>query len=137
MLYYFVEFYRIPDETRKYDLDSVLRFRNKGQAVVYEVFDEEGKTDLAKSWEMALYFSTSLVSSIRPQKTILYYDKFDMSEKLHAQVCLILPEITSGWDVSYAIGENQVETKYNGYVQGTGELIEILEEEREGAIIYD
>lgn len=130
-------YYRITDTERKYDLDSVLRYRNKGQAVVYEIYNEEGLTDLEKSWELALHFATSRISSIKPQKTILYYDKFDMSEKLHAQVCLILPEITSGWNVRYTIGEGQVETKYNGYVQSTGELIEILEEKREGSILYD
>ena len=66
----------------------------------------------------------------------MYYDKFNMNEKLHAQVCLILPEIVEDWDVKYTTGENQVETKYNGFVQSSGELIEILEEKREGTILY-
>ena len=129
-------YYRIPDETRKYDLDSVLYYRNKGQAVVYEILDEEGNADLEKSWDLALYFATTKISNIRPQKTILYYDKFNLSEKLHAQVCLILPEITTQWEVKYSMGENQVETKYNGFSQSTGEFIEILEEKRDDTILY-
>lgn len=129
-------YYRITDTTRKYDTDSVLRFRNTGQAVVYEILDESGKPDLEKTWDLALHFATTKISTIRPQKTILYYDKINVNEKLHAQVCLILPEITDSWNVRYTIGENQVETKYNGYVQSTGELIEILEQEREDTILY-
>ena len=43
-------YYRITDTERKYDLDSILRYRNKGQAVVYEIYNEEGLTDLEKSW---------------------------------------------------------------------------------------
>tara|TARA_B100001250_G_scaffold409723_1_gene434646 strand:+ start:1370 stop:2035 length:666 start_codon:yes stop_codon:yes gene_type:complete len=129
-------YYRIIDESRKYDLDSTLYYRNKGQAVVYEILNEVGNPDPEKTWDLALHFATSQISSIRPQKTILCYDTFHPNERLHAQVCLILPEITSGWNVKYAIGENQVETKYNGFVQSTGELVEILEEKREETLLY-
>ena len=68
-------------------MDSVLRFRNTGQAVVYEILDESGKPGLEKTWDLALHFATTKISTIRPQKTILYYDKVNVSEKLHAQVC--------------------------------------------------
>ncbi len=132
-------YYRIPktDPPKIYEKTSVVYLRNKGQAIVYEVMDEAGNIDLVKSFDLALWFTTNKIAGIFPQKTILSYDNFNPNGLLHAQVTLIMPELSGGWGVKYSGGENQVETKYNGFSQSNGELIEVLEEEREESVLYD
>ena len=129
-------YYRLPDPTKKYDPDSILFLRNKGQAIVYEIRGDDGIVDIEKSFDLALFWSTTKIGGIRPQKTILSYDNFDPSGLIDAQVTLVMPEISGNWSVKYN-GENQVETKWNGFSQSTGELIEVLYEEREESLLYD
>lgn len=129
-------YYKLPDPTKAYDIDSVLYLRNKGQAVVYECLGEDGEVDIEKTWDLALHFCTHRYGGLPPQKTILNYDNYNPNGRLHAQVTLIMPEIETGWLVRYAVEENIVETKYNGHSQATGELIEVLQEERTDTILY-
>lgn len=129
-------YYRIPDKTKVYDVDSILYLRNKGRAVVYEIYGEDGEVDNLKSFDLALHFSTQKFGGLPPEKTILSYDHFNPNNELHSQVTLIMPEIEDGWNVRYSINENLVETKYNGYTLATGELIEVLPEEFTETVLY-
>ena len=129
-------YYRITDKNRVYDVDSILYLRNKGRAVVYEIYGEDGNVDNIKAFDLALHFSTHRYGGIMPAKTILCYDNFNPNGKLHSQVTLIMPEVQDGWNVRYSFTPNQVETKYNGNSLSTGEFIEVLEVPRDETVLY-
>ena len=91
-----------------------------GQAVVYELIDEDGNNAYDKTFDLAVY----LKDNIEFEKLILDYDSYDPSGQLNAQIVVIMPKIRHPWAVTY---ENKVETQFNNYVQSTNELVEILE----------
>ena len=57
------------------------------------------------------------------EKMILDYDTYNVDGSLNAQIIVIMPELQDGYKASY---QNRLETRYNNYVQATGELVEIL-----------
>lgn len=116
-----VEGYLNPDPS--YDKnDSFNYLKTKGQCVVYELYNQEGLLDLFQIFELATFWKVNL----EYEKLVLNYDTFNPNGSLHAQLILIMPEISAPWNVYY---KNEIETRYNNYVQGTNEFIEVLEED--------
>jgi hypothetical protein len=110
------------------DRGSVNYLMTRGQAVVYELVDEDGNIDLNKTFDLAVYWKDNL----KFQKLILDYDIYEPDGSLNAQIILIMPEIVSPWEVKYT---NLIETRFNNYVQGQ-ELIEVKERKQPKAQIY-
>jgi len=54
---------------------------------------------------------------------ILDYDAYDPSGSLNVQIILIMPEVRPPWVVKY---DNNIETRFNNFVQSTNELIEVV-----------
>jgi hypothetical protein len=92
-----------------------------GQAVVYELIDENGKTAVEATFDLSVYFKENL----NFEKMILDYDTYSPDGELNAQIIMIMPLIVPPWTVTY---QNNLETRFNNYVQSTDELIEILAE---------
>lgn len=98
---------------------GVLQLRRKGQAVVYQLIDKNGKTDPRKTFDLAVYWK----DYIDYDKLTLDYDTYDPNGDLTCQIVIETPEVPSSYEVSYA---RNLETKYNGELQTTNELLEIL-----------
>lgn len=109
------------------DVNSVNYKMTKGQAIVYELLDVNGNINLEKTFDLAVFWKDNL----KFEKLILDYDTYNPDGSLNAQVILIMPQIYSGWSVDY---DNTIETRFNNFVQGTNELIEIKEKPTEKTV---
>ena len=89
--------------------------------------------DVGASKVLALCFGRERCSGARPdgfwkdsilfEKLILDYDTYNPDKSLECHVVLQMPTISSDYVGNFA---KELETRYNGYVQTTRELIEIL-----------
>lgn len=110
------------------DPTSINYKMTQGQAVVYELIDDEGEINLEKTFDLAVYWKDNL----KFEKLILDYDIYDPDGSLNAQIILIMPELDESWNTTF---NNEVETRFNNYVQGQ-ELIEVKERKEEKVKIY-
>lgn len=110
-----------PGPTETLTRGSTNYYLANGQAVVYELINENGTTAVAETFDLAVYMKENL----KFEKLILDYDTYDPNDKLNAQIIIIMPLVIPPWTVTYT---NNLETRFNNYVQSTDELIEILEE---------
>ena len=92
---------------------------SKGRAVVYEVRDRNGLISLKGTFDLAVHVK----DFENFEKMILSYDSYSPDGSLHAEIIMIMPEVTPLWKVEY---DNKIETRYNNVVQTNGELVEIL-----------
>ena len=97
---------------------------SRGRAVVYELIYENGQVDNEKTFDLAIY----LKNLLQFDKLILDYDIYNPDGSLNVQLILVMPEIIPPWTVTY---QNEVETRFNNYVQSTNELMEILDPNEE------
>lgn len=112
------------------DINSINYKMTKGQAIVYELVDENGNMNLEKTYDLAVFWKDNL----RFEKLILDYDTYNPDGSINAQVILIMPELMSGWEADFT---NQIETRFNNFVQSTNELIEIKAKvEEETVTVY-
>lgn len=109
-----------PSPTETVTPGSINDLKSKGRAVVYELRDRRGNIAVEKTWELADWWK----DSIKFEKMILDYDTYDPSGKYNAQIIMIMPEIKGDYTVTY---QNQIETRFNNFVQSTNELIECLQ----------
>ncbi len=100
------------------DLNSVNFKKSKGYAIVYQLKDNKGVSPLDKTYDLATYWKDNL----KFDKLILDYDTYDPDGTINAQVILIMPELIPSWRATF---KNQLETRFNNYVQTTNELVEI------------
>lgn len=100
--------------------NSINDLKLKGRAVVYQLVDVNGKKDVAAMFDLAEYWKDTLYF----EKLILYYDEFDPSGELEAQIILVLPELDTDWKGTFS---REVETQYNGSKLANGELVECLD----------
>ena len=91
----------------------------KGRVVVYQLINRAGIPDHASMFDLAVYWKDSLLY----EKIILDYDRYNVDGSLECHVILQMPEVDSTYKGNFS---KQLETRYNGSVQTTGELIEIL-----------
>ena len=110
------------------DPTSINYKMTQGQAVVYELIDDEGEINLEKTFDLAVYWKDNL----KFEKLILDYDIYDPDGSLNAQIILMMPELDESWNTTFT---NKVETRFNNYVQGQ-ELIEVKERKEEKVKIY-
>lgn len=101
---------------------DILALRRKGQAVVYQLIDRNGKTDPQKTFDLAVYWK----DYINYDKLTLDYDTYDPSGDLTCQIVIETPEVPETYEVSYKYG---LETRYNGELQTKNELLEILSDD--------
>lgn len=110
-----------PSSTETVTPGSINDLKAKGRAVVYELRDRNGNIAVGKTWELADWWKDSL----KFEKMILDYDTYDPSGKYNAQIIIIMPELSEGgYTVTF---KNEIETRFNNFVQSTNELIECLE----------
>jgi hypothetical protein len=110
------------------DPTSINYKMTQGQAVVYELIDDEGEINLEKTFDLAVYWKDNL----KFEKLILDYDIYDPDGSLNAQIILVMPELDESWNTTFT---NEVETRFNNYVQGQ-ELIEVKKRKEEKVKIY-
>jgi len=107
---------------------SINYLMTQGQAVVYELIDENGEINLEKTFDLAVYWK----DNIKFDQLILDYDIYEPDGSLNAQIILVMPEISPPWNVTYSM---EVETRFNNYVQGS-ELIEVKERKKTSVKVY-
>lgn len=93
--------------------------RRFGRGVGYQVIDRHGKNDPVKTYELAVFWK----DYIDYNELELAYDTFDPNGDLIGTVLLTMPEVPENYEVSFRHG---VKTSYNGTLQATNELLEIL-----------
>lgn len=98
---------------------SINDLRRTGQAIVYQLIDKNGKTDPQKTFDLAVFWK----DYIDYDKLTLDYDTFDPNGDLTCQIILEMPKVPSNYDVSFTY---DLQTTYNGELQATNELLEIL-----------
>ena len=99
---------------------SVNDYRSYGRAIVYELRNRQGKIAFDQTFRLAAWWKDSQ----QYERMILDYDTYNRDGSLNVQIIVIMPELsTFGYTANYT---NKLETRYNNYVQATGELIEIL-----------
>ena len=107
-----------PNETPT--ANSVNDLGTSGRAIAYKLYNSSGQVDLSAQFDLAIYWKDNLLY----EKIICYYDKFDHQGKLDFQLILIMPTISTSWTGSFT---KSLETKYNGVIMSSGELVEIFE----------
>ena len=108
------------DETETLTDNSINDLKSKGRAVVYELRNANGQIDLNKTFELATWWK----DSVKFQKMILDYDTYNLNDQLNVQIIVIMPEFK---DIDYTTTyDNEIETRFNNFVQSTDELIECL-----------
>lgn len=106
-----------PDESLGETLSegSINFLRNKGRAIVYELYDKDGNIDIDNTFEFAVYAKDNL----RFSKLILDYDKYEST--LHACIILVMPQIKDGYEMTFS---QEIQTQFNNTIQTTGEFVE-------------
>ena len=98
---------------------GVLALRRTGRAVVYQLIGRNGKTDPRKTFDLAVFWK----DYIHYDKLTLDYDTYDPNGDLTCQIVVETPDVPEDFDVKFKYA---IETKYNGELQTTNELLEIL-----------
>lgn len=101
--------------------NSVNWYKSKGRAVVYELHDAAGNIDIEKTFDFAVQLKNITVF----EKLILDYDTFDPNGSLNAQLVIIMPNLSEGYKVTEGDFFRNIETRYNGKVMSSSDLIEL------------
>jgi hypothetical protein len=110
---------------------GILSLRRVGRAVVYQLVGRNGKTDPAKTFDLAVFWK----DYIDYDKLTLDYDTFDPSGELTCQIVIETPEVPK--DLNVSSYKYNIETRYNGELQTKNELLEILpEDDTDEVVIY-
>ena len=99
---------------------SINDLAQSGRAVVYELRDRNGKIANKQTFRLAAWWKDSQ----QYEKMILDYDTYNPDGSLNVQIIVIMPELTGEYYT--AKFNNNLETRFNNYVQSTNELVEIL-----------
>lgn len=100
---------------------SINKLRSEGRAAVYELRNSNGLIDVAKTFDLAVYLKTVTVF----EKLILDYDTYDVDGSLNAQIIIVMPELNLTYEVSNGGFTKDVETRYNGSIMSSTDLLEI------------
>jgi hypothetical protein len=106
--------------------NSINKFRSEGRAVVYELHDSKGKSDIAKTYDLAVHLKT--VGSF--QKLILDYDTYNPDGSLNAQIIIITPKLSESYSVTDGSWGKEIATLYNNTSLSNSDLIEMKPEDR-------
>lgn len=97
---------------------SLNSLATNGQVVVYQLQGLDGKQDLARMFDLAIYWKDNLFYD----ELILDYDKFDPQGTLSCQIILVMPNFPSDYQVAF---KSKIKTLFNGNVQSPNSLVEI------------
>jgi hypothetical protein len=100
---------------------SINKLKSEGRAAVYELHDSSGSIDVAKTFDLAVYLKTVTVF----EKLILDYDTYDVDGSLNAQIIIVMPELSSSYEVTSGGFNKDVETRYNGSIMSSSDILEI------------
>lgn len=107
-----------PEETLT--ANGVKQAATEGKFVVYEIYDSfTGKISNTKAFDFAVY----LKDNTNYEKISLYYDNYNTDNSLHSQVGVLMPNIPENYTAFF---NKSVETVYNGQLQTSTDLIEVL-----------
>ena len=98
--------------------DSLNSLAVDGRVVVYQLLDLNGKEDIAKMFDLAVYWKDNIFYD----QIILDYDKFDPTGKLSCHVIVVMPNFDPNFKSTY---KTKVKTLFNGNVQSADSLVEI------------
>ena len=104
---------------------SLNDLASKGRAVVYELVDAQGKVDVQKTFDLAIYLKDNLYYD----KLILDYDTLAPDKSLNAQIIIVMPEIDETYTGVYGM---KIETRFNNGVQSDKEFVEVEQKTVEG-----
>jgi len=90
-----------------------------GRAIAYKLYSSAGQVDNIGLFDLAIYWKDNLLY----EKIICDFDKFHPDNTLDFQLILIMPTISEDFTGTFS---KNLETKYNGKVMSSGELIEIF-----------
>jgi hypothetical protein len=99
--------------------DGINDLKSDGRCVVYEVINRQGVIDKKKTFDLAVW----LKDSLQYDKLILSYDTYNPDASLTAQIIIMMPEMPANYTASF---KNDIETRFNNFVQSTNELIEVV-----------
>lgn len=97
---------------------SLNSLATNGQVVVYQLQGLDGKQDLSRMFDLAIYWKDNLFYD----ELILDYDKFDPQGALSCQIILVMPNFPSDYQVAF---QRNIKTLFNGNVQSPNSLVEI------------
>ena len=109
-----------PGPTETPTTDSINDLAQNGRAIAYKLYNEQGEVDIPVQFDLAIYWKDSILY----EKIICDYDKFNPDGSIDFQIILVVPNISSTFTGNFS---KKLETRYNGKVQSSNELIEILE----------
>ena len=104
---------------------SLNDLASKGRAVVYELVDAQGKVDVQKTFDLAIYLKDNLYYD----KLILDYDTLAPDKTLNAQIIIVMPEIDETYTGVYGM---KIETRFNNGVQSDKEFVEVEQKTVQG-----
>ena len=108
------------EETETNDPNGPKELAKTGRFIAYEIYDSaSGKIDPGKTFEFAVY----LKDNTNFEKIELYYDTYDPEGSFNAQIGVTMPIIPTSFT---AIFKKSVGTFYNGTLQTSFDLVEIL-----------
>lgn len=93
--------------------------RRFGRGIGYQLIDRNGKSDPRKTFDLAVFWK----DYIDYNELELAYDTFDPSGELTSSILLTMPEVPEDYTVQFSYG---LKTTFNGTLQATNELLEIL-----------
>lgn len=99
--------------------NGINDLKSDGRCVVYEVINRQGVIDKKKTFDLAVW----LKDSLQYDKLILSYDTYNPDSSLTAQIIIMMPEMPANYTASF---KNDIETRFNNFVQSTNELIEVV-----------
>jgi hypothetical protein len=106
--------------------DSLLDKRSKGLVVVYELIGPNGKLDKDATFDLATDLKEKCSHLF--DKLILDYDEFDPNGDMNVQIIIEIKSVSETWSMQ---ASGSVETVYNGKVQSTDTITEVLQEKPE------
>lgn len=122
------ESFYIPGPEEVITSGSLNDLKQQGKAVVYDVIDDTGKTNLVRLFDVAEHLKDNTVY----EKMTLAYDTLESDKHtgkplLSGRLIIILPTISDKWDATF---NRNIETTFNENILSQGELVECLLENR-------
>ena len=105
-------------ETEILTTDGLLDLRNKGRAVVYELYGPDGKMDPEVTFDLACNISEIGLFD----KLTLDYDTFNPDGSMNVQIIIETPLVTKPEKITF---KRIVQTKFNNSLQSTDSLVEL------------
>ena len=96
---------------------SINDLQTSGRAVVYELVDTKGITDIEKTFDLAIYLKDNMYY----EKLILDYDTFDPAG-LNVQIIIQMPLVSEDYTGEYSMN---IETRFNNKVLTNKEFTEV------------